>query len=170
MEKNFRKRIEKNYTEHVDALYRHAFYRCGSKDTARDIVQEVYVKYTLYLQSGKKIKNDKSFLYQSVRNKVVDAFRKKKTTSLDELQEGGFDPAEENTGIAQIEKHAEKGQLLVVLEKLQNNQYKEVLLLRYLDGLEVSQIATLLGESPNVVSVRLNRAIKSLKNIVNSSL
>ncbi len=42
-------------------------------------------------------------------------------------------------------------------------KYREIVVLRYLQGLEVSEICTLLGVTANVLQVRLNRARKRLK-------
>ena len=168
MEQDIESRIEKRYNQYADALYRHAYFRCGNRDDARDIVQDVFIKYALYLRKEKKIDNDKSFLYQSVRNRVIDYFRKKKTDSLDMLAEGGFDPSK-TSDHEDIFQQSENKQLVILLHKLENDRYREVLLLRYIEGLEVNEIATLLEETANVVSVRLNRATTKLKILLNGS-
>lgn len=42
-------------------------------------------------------------------------------------------------------------------------EYREVLLLRYVDGLAPREIAQLTGESANVISVRIHRARRQLR-------
>jgi RNA polymerase sigma-70 factor (ECF subfamily) len=42
-------------------------------------------------------------------------------------------------------------------------KYREIVVLRYLQGLEVSEICELLGITANVMQVRLNQARKRLK-------
>jgi len=42
-------------------------------------------------------------------------------------------------------------------------KYREVVVLRYLQGLEIAEICELLGARVNAVQVRLNRAKKRLK-------
>ena len=48
-----------------------------------------------------------------------------------------------------------------MLHKVQKD-YREVLIMRYIDGLTPADIAAILGESPNAISVRLHRGIKQL--------
>ena len=43
------------------------------------------------------------------------------------------------------------------------DKYRLVVILHYFQGLAIAEIAELLGERPNTVSVRLNRARKLLK-------
>ena len=44
--------------------------------------------------------------------------------------------------------------------------YKEVLLLRYVEGLSPKEIAAIVNETENVVSVRIHRALKKMKELL----
>ena len=44
--------------------------------------------------------------------------------------------------------------------------YREVLSLRYVDGLSPSEIGGIVGESENAVSVRIHRGLKKLKEML----
>ena len=55
--------------------------------------------------------------------------------------------------------------VLQVLERLGDN-YKEVVVMRYLDGLTPAEIAEILGESPNAISIRINRGINRLRQLL----
>ena len=46
--------------------------------------------------------------------------------------------------------------------------YSEILFMRYVEELGVSEIAAITGKSVNVISVRINRGIKRLKEIIKS--
>ena len=46
--------------------------------------------------------------------------------------------------------------------------YREVLTLRYIDGLGPKEISELIEETENVVSVRIHRALKALKDMIES--
>jgi RNA polymerase sigma factor (sigma-70 family) len=61
---------------------------------------------------------------------------------------------------------AEIKNVLEAIEKL-DPIYKDVLIFRYIDNLLPREIAEILGESENVVSVRLNRGIKKIREIFN---
>ena len=44
--------------------------------------------------------------------------------------------------------------------------YSDILFMRYVEELDISEIASALDKSTNVVSVRINRGIKKLKEII----
>ena len=72
----------------------------------------------------------------------------------------GFDPAEthENTP----EEEAEYQLVLSRIQELAPDE-RDVLVMRYIEGLPVSVIAEALEEAPNTVSVRIHRALKKLR-------
>jgi RNA polymerase sigma-70 factor (ECF subfamily) len=91
---------------------------------------------------------------------VIDWYRKKKPTSYDALEEQGFE-ASDATSSSSLQD-AELREIFAVIEDLEVKD-REVLLLRYAEGLDPKDIAEILGESANVVSVRINRAIEKVK-------
>jgi RNA polymerase sigma-70 factor (ECF subfamily) len=111
------------------------------------------------MQKGEHPDNIKAFLYTSVRNAVTDWYRKKKPLSLDGLQEVGFDVE------VQEESYADKFDVEKLLEK--NNDleemYREIIILRFVNDLSVKEIAKLLNERENNISVRIHRAVDKLK-------
>jgi len=44
--------------------------------------------------------------------------------------------------------------------------YREVLVMRYIDDMAPKEIAHILGESENAISVRLHRGIKKVKELM----
>ncbi|MEK7620694.1 MAG: sigma-70 family RNA polymerase sigma factor [Patescibacteria group bacterium] len=54
------------------------------------------------------------------------------------------------------------------LKKLTNEDDREVIILRFLEGYAVKDIAKYIGKTPNATSVLLNRALKKLRSILNS--
>lgn len=112
-----------------------------------------------YLSQGKEVQNLRAFLYRVANNLIIDSSRKKKESSLDAMMDEGFEPMDgaDKTAVA-----AEAGNMLALLDKL-DEKYQDVVRMRYLDDLSPKEIALVLGESENVVSVRLHRAIKQLR-------
>jgi len=53
-----------------------------------------------------------------------------------------------------------------VLNKLEE-PYRQAVTLRYVDGLSPKEIAEIVGESTNNISVRINRGIEKLKKYTN---
>lgn len=147
-----------------DALFRRFYFKLSDEEKARDFVQETFTKAWQYMSDGKEVENLKSFLYTIANHLIIDEYRRKKSISLDTLSDAGFDPEEES----QQKKMIESIELKAVLQSLNKlpEKYEEVITMRYIDGLSPGKIADVLGESENTVSVRINRAIKKIQDIL----
>ena len=150
------------YDTFSDSLFRYCYFKIGDRDVAKDMVQDVFLKSWDYLIGGNTIDNFRAFLYRTAHNIVVDWYRKKKAISLDALAEDGFDPADQN---ANTEHKAEIEQAMKILSKLEQGD-QDIITWRYVDDLPIQEIAGILGESENTVSVRIHRALVRLRNIL----
>lgn len=149
-----------SFDTYSDAIFRFCLVKTSSKEMAEDFTQETFMRYWRSLAEGKGMRNTRSFLYTVANNLIIDWYRKKKTTSLENLQEQGYD-APDTAGFSS-EAQAELKEVLDTISELEEKD-KEVLLLRYVEGLEPREIAEILEESANVVSVRINRAIDKVQ-------
>ncbi len=152
----------KAYDELADQLFRHCYFRISNYEAALDMVQDGFSKTWQHLAQGNEVRNFKPFLYQVMNHLIIDYYRKSKSSSLDSLIDEGFDPKDASVD---IEKDAEFSLVVRSLSSL-SKEDKEVVVLRHIDGLSIGEISKFLGESENVVSVRLHRAIKKLKKIL----
>ena len=153
------------YEEHADALFRHCLIRVRDRDHAKDLVQEAFSRTWIYLSQGKKVDYIRAFLYRIANNLIVDASRKKRSASLDAMMdEDGYEPKDE-TAREPIDKPALKDALqkLKALDEI----YRTAITMRYLDEMSPREIASALGVSENVVSVRIHRGIERLSKMMN---
>lgn len=153
------------YDAYADALFRHCFFRTRNREHARDLVQETFMRTWEYQAKGKAIENIRAFLYRVANNLIIDHARKKQALSLDLLHEKGFDPKELQPSEQRTHSRIELAHVLEVVEHALDKKYRDVLVMRYLDGLKPKEIAAILGESENVVSVRLHRAVKHVQQL-----
>jgi RNA polymerase sigma factor (sigma-70 family) len=91
---------------------------------------------------------------------IIDWYRKKKSVSLDALEETGFEA--EAFSMLGADSESEVKRILDAITELDAKD-KEVVLLRFVEGLDPKDIAEILEESANVVSVRINRAIEKVQ-------
>lgn len=159
--------IKTNFTKvfesHSDAIFRYCLMRVSDRETAKDLAQNAFLKTWDYLYRGKEVKDLKNFLYKVAHNLVIDYYRLKKTESLDRLAEDtGFDPTASEG--ASNEEEADASYALKLLDRIPP-EYREVVVLRYVEGLSFKDIAGITGESENTVTVRFHRAIEKLKKI-----
>ncbi len=150
------------YDEHADALFRHCFYKVHDREKAKDILQEAFMKTWAYISKGKEITNMRAFLYRTLNNLIVDEYRKKKDFSLDALEEEGFEPKsyEEST----IEERIDGEKALRLINKLPH-PYRDAIFMRYVNNLEIKEIAEITGEEVNTVSVHLHRGMIKLREL-----
>jgi len=158
-----RDKFLKAYDELSDSLFSHCFYRVSDREVALDLTQETFVKTWEYMANGKEIGNLRPFLFKVAGNLIIDHYRKKKSDSLDTLQEAGFDVASEDA--QRIVSSSEGKHALEALGAL-DEKYRQVVLMRYVDELSPREIGEIIGESENAVSVRINRSINKLKELL----
>jgi len=154
----------KSFDEYSDAIFRFCIVKTSNKELAEDLTQETFMRYWQALRDGKEMTNTRSFLYTIAQNLVIDWYRKKKPSSLDALEEIGFEPKEE--GMQSPEQSAQWMEVLHTIDDLEEKD-KEVVLLRYVEGLDPKDISVIVGETVNVVSVRIHRAVEKLQKKLN---
>ena len=164
MNNNLENEFLGTYEEFADPIFRYCLIRVRNRDEALDLSQEVFLKTWHYVADGNEVKNMRAFLYEVARNLIINAAAKRKSVSLDDMIEGGYEPVshdEQSMETALLFKETLKriGEL--------GEKYREPLLLRYVDQLPVQEIALLLGETENTVSVRIHRGLDQLKSLMN---
>lgn len=125
------------------------------------------------LVQGKPVVNDRAFLFTIARNLIIDWYRKKKSVSLEALGESSDGEERdvldtlvlEDAGQEKEEFNAEGRYVIEKIKEL-DPQYQHILYLRFVEDMKPKEIAEILGESVNVVSVRITRAIEKLRGIV----
>ena len=161
-------RFKEAYDEHADALFRFAFYKISDREKAKDVVQDTFVKVWEYLVSSEKadgieIGNIKALLYRIASNAIIDNYRKKKELSLDSLLDDGFDRGDSRHSGETIIDESEAELVIKSIHELEAED-RAIILMRYIDGLSVKEIASITGQRENTVSVRIHRALKMLKD------
>lgn len=148
------------YDLYADALFRFAYFAVHDREVAKDLVADTFSKVWEYLSRGNKVENIRALCYRTLRNLIVDHWRKHKSMSLDELLEAGYDPVGIDGRVVEEEQsdYVELRRAIATLPA----SFQEVILLRYVEGYSPKEIAELLGISSSLVSVRLFRGQKLL--------
>lgn len=148
------------YDLYADALFRFAYFAVHDREVAKDLVADTFSKVWEYLSRGNKVENIRALCYRTLRNLIVDHWRKHKSMSLDELLEAGYDPVGIDGRVVE-EEQSDYVELRRAIDALPAS-FQEVILLRYVEGYSPKEIAELLGISSSLVSVRLFRGQKLL--------
>ena len=152
----------KGYNQWSDDLLRYALFKVSNRELALDIVQDTFTKTWEYIYDGKKIDNLRAFLYKTLKNLIIDSYRKKTSESLDNLLEEGFDYGYDER--EKIESNLSGQELWEHVDNL-DVKYQEVIVLRYMNDLSIAEISEISGETENNISVRIHRGLEKLKQI-----
>ena len=160
-------RFLKAFDEYADALFRHALYRLSDRERAIELVHDTYTKVWTYIRGGQEIGAYKAFLYKILNNLIIDEYRKRKNVSLDAIlseegvHEGNFEELHEGS-LEELTFLLDAKRTLELIHEIPE-AYREVIVLRFIDGLGPREISDLIEESENVVSVRIHRGLKLLR-------
>jgi RNA polymerase sigma-70 factor (ECF subfamily) len=169
---DFEQQFKDAFERYSDELFRHCAMRISDRERAQELTQDAFMRTWDYVRKGGQVRDLRPFLYQTLRNLIIDEYRKAKTSSLDSMLENAESGAMEamlpqddtNTVEAAMER-LDANEALKRVDDLPET-YREVLLLRYVEGLSPKEIGLIVDESENVVSVRIHRALKKMKEML----
>ena len=159
------------FQEYRGPVFRYVRFRVATREVAEDVTSEVFMKALRSIHRyDPQIASPKTWLLRIARNAVTDhlrALRRRGSlhVSLDRVPDLVADvPSQEERVVRD-----ERIQRLLNASRILRKADQEILSLRYGSGLDNSEIAEHLGISNNAVAVRLHRALKRLKDVVDSS-
>lgn len=163
-----RDKLEEIYIHYHKELFIVAYSILKDYHEAEDIVHNAILKLSNNIDKifEIKCKKTRAYLVIIVRNLCYNAYNRKKGISYLDFDKTNLIPQtnkfdfEEH--IARIEKHKEIAKQLAKLHK----PYADILTLRFYHQLSISEIAMTLEITENNASVRINRALHALQDIL----
>jgi RNA polymerase sigma-70 factor (ECF subfamily) len=160
---NCEKKFSRIYDQNIDKIYRFVFIKVSSQEIAEDLTSRVFINcWDVFRQDENKIENPRAFLYQAARNMVTDYYREKGRTNVISAE---FTPnlADPRTNLHERAIiNADLDKVKSVIKDL-SEDYQNVVIWHYLDGLSVRETAQLLDRSEEATRVLLHRALNSLR-------
>lgn len=152
------------YNFYVDKLYSYGIYLGFDSETCKDAVQDVFIKLYSSRHSINNISNPASFLFQSLKNRLIDIARKNKNEfDIDQLH--GALAIEVTILDDIIDREREiilKEKVASMLNNLSDTQ-REAVYMRYISEMEYSEISEKLDIKPESARKLMHRAIKALR-------
>lgn len=152
------------YDTYVEKIYRFIFFKVSSVQEAEDLTSEVFLKVWQYLisEKGKEVAHLSGLIYRTARNSVIDSYReraRKPTSPLDDAEQAA------DESITDTIHEKEEYRLLLNSIKQLKQEYQEILLLRYIEEMSITEMADILDKKKSAVRVLLHRATKKLQDI-----
>ena len=142
--------IKEMLDKYSDMVYRIALTRCKNKESAEDVYQTVFLKYSEKMPNFESEEHSKAWLIRVTINLSKDentsAWNKKVVALDDSIQ---FETKEDSD-------------LFIDICKLPQN-YKSVIYLMYYEGYKVKEISNILNASEGTIKTWLYRAREILK-------
>jgi len=143
--------------DQYDKIYKYCYFKVKNTQLAEDLTQETFLKFfsqNSYINRGKPL----AYLYTIAKNLCVDVYKKPEILSLDESLEdipaqNDFDDLETNITLKQA--------VQTLPQDLQ-----EVIFLRFINDLSVSEISNITGLSRFAVHRKIKNALGNLKSIL----
>ncbi len=160
------------FRAYADRLAAFAFVMVGSRETAEELVQDLFFRIWQLGEQWVVHGTLKSYLYSSIRNRALDARRRRTAARQMEARAAREDmpPAMAAPGATTerlLEQHDLAADLHRALDELPNQQ-RTVVRLRWLDQLSHAEIARVLGISVKTSENHLARAHARLRHILGS--
>lgn len=139
----------------------------GDHDLAEDVVMDIFCTLIERKESFNNVRDMKSYLYVSTRNRCYDHLRHRKVIEHAKRNLTDLFQAKQMTNSID-EMIGEVGLMEVIntlyqeIGKLPQN-YREVLQLMFAEGKSLEEVATLLGKSYTTVAAIKSRALKKMK-------
>lgn len=161
------------YDHYYPKIFGYVLRRTANLEAAQDITSETFFKALRSLwQFRWRNVSFSSWLYKIASNETSQYYRQpdyKKSASLEELQEQGFEP---------VSPHDPERELMEAQEKLERQRdfcqiqarlarlparYQEVIALRFFEQKQIREIAEILGKKEGTVKSLLHRAVEKLR-------
>jgi len=153
--------------EHLDALFGYAMALTRDLTEAEDLVQETYLRATTATNHPGADSNMKGWLFVIMRNAWLNQVRHRNNgPRFVELETGeqSVDETQENPHVVYLRK-LEREQVREAIESLPD-AYREIVVLRDIEGFTYQEIATVLDCPAGTVMSRLGRARGKLRTLL----
>ncbi|MDP2691514.1 MAG: RNA polymerase sigma factor [bacterium] len=154
--------FERYYHEYKHKIYSYLYYRSGrDKALAEDLVSEVFLKALEKFHTFVEEKSFQSWIYAIAHNHLIDHFRKNKMKKVDlEAMENVLEAEQDTQVMLRKRITAEHvGELLGYLSDVE----REIILLRYHQGLPLKAIADIVDMTETGLRVRVHRALGKMR-------
>ncbi len=169
LRKRDREAFTKAYDENVSDIYRFIYFKVGSDEEAKDITSTVFLKTWNHIQTNtlESAKTLRALFYKIARNAIIDHYREQGKSQIISIEEEGSKidiPVE----IDEESRLDIKRDIEFIRSKLPllKEEYREVIIMKFINELELEEISDITGKSKGNIRVLTHRALKALKDIM----
>jgi RNA polymerase sigma-70 factor (ECF subfamily) len=156
------------YERYFDGIYRYVYARVGHQADAEDLTEQVFLKMVdaigRYRPKGIAFS---SWLYRIAHNLLVDRYRRSDRQPV-ELRRNVVDRTPHTDPELVLQNATERRRLQEAVSRLTPEQ-RQLITMRFIDNLEVRQIAQVMKRRPGAIHSMQHRALASLNRLMQES-
>ena len=145
-------------------IYHFLVYYIGSSDV-EDLVQEVFIRAIKGFDTYQKRSSPKTWLFSIARHVGIDELRKRKRLRMKQMIWFWEEKTDKETPEEILQLNENNRFLYQAIHSLKVN-YRDVIILRGIKELSVSETASILNWNENKVRVTYHRALKTLQKSI----
>jgi RNA polymerase sigma-70 factor, ECF subfamily len=153
------------YRRYVDRVYGYAFYLLGDHHDAEDATERTFLAALAALDRYRDTGSTfRAWLFRIAHNQLANALRargRQRAASLESIADPGID----DDPAGAVGRAEDRRRLHRALEQLPEDR-RQVVVLRFVDGLTAREIGAVLGRSEGAVRVLQHRALRELASIL----
>ena len=156
-------------TQHEGRMYAVALRMCSNREDAQDCVQEAMIRAYRSMDSFKGQASFSTWIYRVTMNACLDELRRRKAryaSSLDNMIEGGWSPADDRETPEQQAVSSEKKRALEKAIKELPDDMRAAIVLRDVQGFSYDQIASILKANVGTIKSRISRGREKLRETI----
>jgi RNA polymerase sigma-70 factor (ECF subfamily) len=160
----------KVYDDFAGDIYRFVYFKVGHVEEAKDLTSMIFLKTWNHIQNNSLTSSStlRALLYKIARTSIVDYYREtgnKLEVSLDD-EDHPIDIADEKTDLeGDIDRANDLAQIKSKLPLLKE-EYREIIVLKFVNDLDIDEISEVTGKTKGNVRVLLHRSLSALKDLL----
>lgn len=169
LKKRDREAFTKAYDENVSDIYRFVYFKIGKDEEAKDITSTIFLKTWNHIQNNtlEDAKTLRALFYKVARSTIIDYYRSSASNKLVSLED-------ENVNIdipVEVDEEARldiEADIRLIHDKLPQlkEEYKDIIVMRFINELDLAEIADITGKSRGSIRVLSHRALNALKELL----
>lgn len=155
------------YERYLPVVYRRVRYVVPEADV-EDITQDIFIAVMKSLKGFRFEAQFSTWLRTLVNRQVADFYRSRKTRFETYSLDTALDDPDRELNLSVEDKTSNSDDLVILRQELRNlpDNYREIIMLRFVDGLQFDEIALVQGQTLEATKSLFRRAISALQKRV----
>lgn len=154
--------FDRLYRRYLDRVYSYAFYSLGDHHDAEDATERTFLSALASLDGfHDEGSTFRAWLFRIAHNAIANSHRSRRQRRTEPITDAGQHPAPGADPAALVARADQQREIRAALSRIPSER-RQVILLRFVDGLSAREIGAVLDRSEGAARVLLHRALRDL--------